>query len=349
MELRLKQFKYINIQDPFFNSLKNDYTEFENWFRRKAEESAYVFEDFRGNIDGFLYLKIENGPVLDVVPPLPPKQRLKVGTMKINAHGTKLGERFVKKIFDHAIFYSIREIYVTAFSKHESLIHLLTKYGFQEAASKTTANGTELVLIKKFDTKKNDINLEYPLINLSRGNAYLLSLKPEWHTRLLPDSILRTETADVIEDVSHTNSIHKVYLSAMRGLERLKQGDALLIYRTSDGQGAAHFRSVATSIGIVEEYRNISSFASLEEFMGYCRPYTVFEEHELRSFWTRKNYPHVFRFTYNAALKRRITRGSMIENFGLNPDDYWGFMPLSKEQFRSIAKAGQLDESLIID
>lgn len=57
-----------------------------------------MFEnDDTKSIDGFLFLKVEDGLVGDVTPPLAPMTRIKVGTFKINAHGTKLGERFVKK------------------------------------------------------------------------------------------------------------------------------------------------------------------------------------------------------------------------------------------------------------
>lgn len=349
MDLKLKNFKDINLNDPFFDSLKQDYSEFSDWFIRKSDDSAYVFEDSAGNINGFLYLKLENEPIPNTTPPIPASPRLKVGTMKINAHGTKLGERFLKKIFDHALHYSVPEIYVTVFAKHESLIYLYEKYGFTKIATKASNNGTELVLSKHLSRVNKDIVKDYPRIDLKSGNVYLLSLRPEWHTRLLPDSILKTETSDIIKDVSHTNSIHKVYLAGMQGIERLKAGDVLLIYRTSDERGHAHYRSVATSVGVVEEYRNIRSFASREEFMQYCKPYSVFSENELSGFWARKNYPHVFRFTYNAALKKRITRGAMIEKFGLDPKAYPGFMPLSKEQLKAITQAGQLNESIIID
>lgn len=349
MDLRLKQFKHINLHDQFFDSLKQDYSEFSDWFGRKSEESAYVFEDSTGNVNGFLYLKLENEPIPNTTPEVCASHRLKVGTMKINAHGTKLGERFLKKIFDHALHYCVPEIYVTVFAKHKSLIYLYEKYGFTKIATKTTSNGSELVLSKNFSHVSNHILQDYPRIDLKHGNVYLLSLLPKWHTRLLPDSILKTETSDIIEDISHTNSIHKVYLTNMNGTERLQAGDVLLIYRTTDGQGPARYRSVATSVGVVEEYRNINSFTSRQEFMEYCKPYSVFTEDELSTFWTRKNYPHVFRFTYNAALKRRITRGAMIENFGLNPNAYWGFMPLSKQQLKAITQAGLLNESIIID
>jgi len=349
VELTQKKFKSVNLGDPFFASLIEDYKEFSQWFTKKAEDKAYIFEDELGHINGFLYLKPETGPLDDVVPALPSKNRLKVGTMKINAHGTKLGERFIKKIFDHALHNKVSEIYVTVFPAHEALISLFAKYGFSKAAEKHTQNGTEHVLVKNLSQLQDSLVKSYPLADLANKNFYLLSINPKWHTRLLPDSILKNEDTDIIEDISHTNSIHKVYLAAMNGLEILRPGDILVIYRTSDGAGPAHYRSVATSVGVVEEYRSIHSFTSRDEFMRYCQPYSVFSDAELDQFWAHKKYPHVFRFTYNAALKRRVTRGEMIEQFDLDPNAYWGFMRLTRDQFNSIAQAGQLDESIIIN
>ncbi|CAN7434985.1 hypothetical protein LJR034_002694 [Caballeronia sp. LjRoot34] len=137
MAFDFKQFKNIDLADPFFDSLKADYAEFANWFERKAENWAYVFENDESQaLDGFLYLKVENGAVDDVDPPLPAANRIKVWTFKINAHGTKLGERFIKKLFDHAIEENAEELYVTAFPKHEGLILLLKKYGFSKVGSR---------------------------------------------------------------------------------------------------------------------------------------------------------------------------------------------------------------------
>lgn len=348
MLLEHKKFKDINLNDPFFDSLKADYSEFPIWFANKAEDFAYVFEQTTGGIDGFLYLKTEDGPLTDVTPSMPAAHRIKVGTLKINAHGTKLGERFVKKIFDHAIFTRAEEIYVTVFAHHEPLLALLRRYGFQQRAQKTTQNGTELVLVREVRGAYIDPVTSYPLVRLGQERIYVLSLYPRWHTRLLPDSILSSETADIVQDVSHTNSIHKVYLAAMNGIQTLRRGDVLLIYRTSDGQGAAHYRSVATSICVLEEYRSIHSFASELEFLNYCRPYSVFTDQELKQFWARKNYPHVIRFTYNIALRKRVTRGEMIEEVGLDAGAYWGFMPITHQQFQEIAHRGRVDESLVV-
>lgn len=349
MTLLKEKFEDIDLADPFFDSLKADYAEFEEWFRRKGGEHAYVFRGESGLVEGFLYLKPESGPLSDVQPPLPAADRLKVGTLKINPHGTRLGERFIKKIFDHAVSENKTEVYVTIFEKHHALVSLFERYGFDRTATKTTANGVELVLVKAMGKVRTSLLQQYPLVKLGSQAVYLLSLQPQWHTRLLPDSILKTEDGSIVEDVSHSNSIHKVYLAAMTGMERLQTGDILLIYRTTDNLGAARFRSVATSVCVVEEYRSISSFASEGDFVRYCAPYSVFSQQELERFWTTKRFPHLVRFTYNFALPRRVTRGRMIDEMGFDGDAYWGFMPLTHEQFRAVLGAASLDEDLVVD
>ena len=51
--LQYKRFADVNLNDPFFDSLKASYREFSDWFQRKAEEYAYVFYGNNGFIDGF--------------------------------------------------------------------------------------------------------------------------------------------------------------------------------------------------------------------------------------------------------------------------------------------------------
>ncbi|MDZ5456984.1 N-acetyltransferase [Azohydromonas lata] len=350
MTLSRQKFKDIDLSDPFFDSLKKDYEEFPTWFAKKAEDHAYVFYgDDDKSIEGFLYLKREDGPLTDVTPALPAAIRIKVGTMKINPHGTRLGERFLKKIFDHAITEGAKEVYVTVFEKHSALVALFERYGFVKASTKTTKNGTELVLVKEMLVDKGSTLERYPLVKLGTQAIYLLSIKPIWHTRLLPDSILKSEDASIVMDVSHTNSIHKVYLAGMRGMGRIQVGDVILIYRTTDNLGPARYRSVATSVAVVEESRHISTFPDINAFIRYCQPYSVFELDELKSLWETQDYPHVLRFTYNFALPKRITRGKMIDAMGFDPNEYWGLMRLSKKQLRDVLFAAGLDENLVID
>ena len=53
-----KTFAEIDLQDTFFQSLRNDYPDFDNWFKRKSNQDAFVQYE-NNKIIGFLYLKVE--------------------------------------------------------------------------------------------------------------------------------------------------------------------------------------------------------------------------------------------------------------------------------------------------
>lgn len=348
MGIEYVRFSAVNLHDEFFDSLKNDYAEFEEWFAKKATNMAYVSTNDAGKIDGFLYLKQEEEALTDVNPPLPPTPRLKIGTFKIEAHGTKLGDRFVKKLFDYAVSQGLREIYVTIFPKHDTLITLLTRYGFKPYGNKSTKNGTEDVFLRRVKWSGNDPIENYPLINLTIGRNYLLAIQPRWHTRLLPDSKLLNEGPNVVADLSPTNSIRKVYLAASPNSRMLKSGDVLAIYRMTDGQGPAHYRSVVTSICVVEDKREVTEFATEKSFVDYCGPYSVFTKAELSTFYRTRRYPYIIKFTYNISLPRRVTRKILIERLGVDGQEQWSCIPLTKDQLLGLLTEGHAHEGFVI-
>lgn len=127
----------LDIHDKFFDSLREDYGGpiFDNWLKNKSEEEAYVFKNNTG-IQGFLYLKTEDKgeDYSDFNPVLTPKTRLKIGTFKINSTGIRLGERFLKIVFDNALNRNVDEIYVTMFENKRKEVNglkrLMEKWGF---------------------------------------------------------------------------------------------------------------------------------------------------------------------------------------------------------------------------
>ena len=333
--LRLERFEDIGLEDPFFDTLKADYSEFGQWFKKKKDHQAFTFRNDLGLLDGFLYLKTEDEPILDTNPPLPHDRRLKIGTFKVNPHGTRLGERFIKRAFDIAVEQRVNALYVTVFEKHTALVELFMKYGFVRRALKQTANGDELVFERQLDFVVGDVVHDYPRIPIANNRHFILSLYPEWHSRLLPDSLLKTESSSILQDVSHCNSIHKIYLAAMKGIDQLKRGDTLLIYRTAEG-GPAYYTSVVTSLCVVEELTNISQFPTVEQFLAHCDPYSIFTETELRNLYRQRRYPWIIRFTYNLALHKRPNRKALVEQVGLDINGYWGFFQISTQQLKNI-------------
>lgn len=342
------RFADIDLNDPFFSSLKADYSEFEEWFMRKSNEPAYVIFDKSYKIEGFLYLKIEENIIHGLVPEVKADRIIKIGTLKINPHGTKLGERFLKIAFDFAIYNKASLCYVTVFEKQGVLIQLLEKYGFHKSGSKTSNNGDELVFIKRFDTYSNDLICDYPLIHLNKKNIYLLAVYPKYHSVMFPDSILRNENPKIIKDISCTNSIHKIYVTRMSDVCKLRKGDVLLIYRTADDGKSAQYSAVVTSICVVEEIRNQDEFAGFDEFYDYVSNFSVFDEEDLKTWYNKKGCYSV-KMTYNAALPKRIIRKDLIERHHLNRNAYWGFIKLTKDQFESIIKHGEVNENFIIN
>lgn len=344
-----KPFSEININDEFFDSLKGDYTEFVDWFNRKsvANENAFI-QLVDNSLEGFLYLKEENGPVTDVTPNINCEKAIKIGTLKINPHGTRLGERFIKKSLDFAMDRNVNIVYVTIFSHHDHLLDMFLKFGFVIHGSKETPNGIENVLVKNLTVVSNDLLLDYPLVH-SNANSFLLAIKPEYHTKLFPDSKLYNETFNVIRDVSHTNSITKIYIAKMGGMSSINPGDNLIIYRTGDGIASAYYRAVATTVCVAEDIRSLRSFRSFSELKSYCKNYSIFSDEELNMFLQSNQSYYAIKMTYNLSLNRRLTRGTLIENVGIDANQYWGLVRLSNNEFDTILRLGEVNYNYIID
>lgn len=342
-----KLFGEIDLNDVFFDSLKQDYPNFEKWFHSKQKEKAYVQYNDKGALEGFLFLKMEYGIIDDISPSIKADKILKIGTFKVNAHGSKIGERFIKIITDIAISENCDLCYVTIFPKHENLIKLVTKFGFIEYGKKHTNGVLENVYVKNMKEIRKNILQDFPLINTYNVNKYLISIYPKYHTLLFADSILSTENREILKDISYTNSIHKIYVTNM-DLKDLKANDILVIYRTKESWGKAEYTSVATSIGVVEEIRSQNDFDNFEDFYKYACQYSVFDKDDLKKWYDKNNECKAIKFTYNVAFKKRITRRDLIENIGLSRNAYWGFFKISDTQFKNIIEFSEINRNIII-
>lgn len=357
LAVRKRNFGDINLSDSFFNSFKQDYKEFEQWFSKKSENEAYLCES-DGEVRAFLFLKIENETenYQNITPSFAPKKRLKIGTLKVESTGFKLGERFLKIIFDNALSNKVNEIYVTIFDKREEqkrLVELLIDWGFVYWGNKITENGTEHVYVRQFYPPFLNGNLksQFPFI-LRSANKFFVPIKPEFHTQLLPDSKLNNENVlDYSENKAHSNAIQKVFINRYMN-HQLKAGDLLVFYRMRDN-GPAKYTSVITSIGLVENvYKNI---AGIDEFMSLCKRRTVFNDEQLKRGWEdekeeKKNKPYVVHFFYVYSFPKRLTLGKLIELDILKEGEApRAYQKINDKHFDLILKNTQSDESFIID
>ncbi len=131
----------------------------------------------------------------------------------------------------------------------------------------------------------------------------------------------------------------------MDGVECLKYGDIVVLYRTAETGKNAEYSSVATSICVVEDVKMQKEFDSFESFYRYACKYSVFDKEDLRRWYNRGNCKAI-KMTYNAALGKRIVRHDLIEDIGLRRNGYWGFFRLTNSQFDQILVKGKVKSSM---
>lgn len=333
-------FAQVDIQDTFFDSFREDYFAFDKWFNKKADETAYVC--YSNNVlSAFLYIKVEDESenYSDIEPNFPRKKRLKIGTLKVSSNGFKIGERFLKIIFDNALQYRVSEIYVTIFDKRPEqlrLIALLEEWGFEYYGNKKMQTGLEKVYTKNFE-KNQEINLVQPKktfpFSSAESKIYIVPIYPKYHTELFPDSILRTESPkNFTENEPHRNALSKVYISRSY-FKDLKSGDIILFYRTGGIYGG-----VATTCGIVES--TVVNIPDLNTFIQICRKRSVFTDNELKEFWD--SYPNlkpfIVNFLYTYSFRKKPNLKWLNDN-GIIPNIHdmpRGFREISREDFIKI-------------
>jgi hypothetical protein len=114
----------ISEADPIFDSLRKEYDDFDDWFRRckLAHRRAWTIRSPSGGLAGLCIVKDEEKADHGLTGKI-----LKLCTFKIASHarGFRYGELLLKAIFDYAFANSYEVIYVTVFKRHADLIGVL--------------------------------------------------------------------------------------------------------------------------------------------------------------------------------------------------------------------------------
>lgn len=342
LSIKLTRIGELSIGDVFFDSLREDYNgiEFNKWLKSKSNEKAYVFRN-KGEIHGFLYLKIEekNEDYSDIDPCLNPARRLKIGTFKIDSTGLRVGERFLKIVFDFALKSKVDEIYVTLFEDKRNdvkvLKELLMKWGFVIHGKKMSSG--EIVLTKsltKYDFNK-DVRFNYPLTN-PKCNYGVLPIDSSFHTDLFPDLFLKNEDMSLYIEKPCGYAIEKVYVCSYCNYT-WNPGDLLMIYRMGERK-PKRYTSVVTGYCILEE---IQIANSLNELFDLCKNKSVFTTEELRDFYENMNYRVVIKVLYLNPLKTKVTLGDLEYTNIVAPGEGLRLTTsLSKQDFELIKKLG---------
>ena len=342
LSVRKITFGEIDVNDEFFDTFRESYPNFNAWFARKCDADAYICKKDNDEIQGFLYLKAEGPDELytDISPAFIPKHRLKVGTFKVESTGFRLGERFIKIIFDNAISQKVDEIYVTLYvNKPElkALYDLLLRWGFYDYGVKSTNGSEERVLVKIMHAFNPNLTIKQNFPNIDwNHHKFYLPIEARYHTALLPDFKLHTENeVDFMGKDPEKYALQKVYIS-FSYKRNMNPGDIVIIYRNGTTPNRKGYESVLSTIGVIDELH--FNFSTKDEFISCCENRSVFSRDELEDFWNRKRKNLlVIKFLFVKSLTKKLTLSYLWNNgYILHGQGPRPFTEISNEQFSKL-------------
>lgn len=282
----------IDSANPFFDSLRDGYPEFDTWWKEKCIRERrlcwVVYDD--ADLAGLVVRKDETASNTDATRTA--HKILKICTFKVSPEkrGVKLGELLLKKVLWFAQKNDYDLAYVTAYPDQDVLIALLEYYGFETTA--TNIRG-EIMLERNFSKKRlanisgsNHYEIDrknYPRF-IFDGNTrgFVVPIKEDYHDLLFPD-IRNPMQPDFLKDSLFArpgrpgNTIRKVYIC--RASSNLgKPGSILFFYK---GKSKELPSQALTAIGILEE---VALANSKRELMRLTGGRSVYSETELIEF-----------------------------------------------------------------
>jgi hypothetical protein len=350
---RFRKFADFDINDSFFDTLKNDYPEFPQWYQKKSDDgaTALVFSDDEG-LGAFVYLKSENEQIKLTNGILPAVLRMKIGTLKLadRYHGQRLGEGALGLALWKWRKTQEAEIYVTVFEKHSPLVSLLERFGFKKVSYKDT--GEAVYLKSRFDLDYSDPYKSFPFINPEFSNSGYLVVNDTYHDTLFPYSELKNTFQEQL-GLSVANGLTKIYVGSPYSALPYQIGDPILVYRKYTGGKGAAFKSCVTSYCIVTDIivskANGKTNMSINELIGRIKNKSVFDEKEIRTIYEReKNLTAIEMLYYGFFGEGNNVNWAWLKDNGYMGQSHPGSIRLSPEQFKAILREGKVDVQNII-
>ncbi|SBV91248.1 conserved hypothetical protein [uncultured Eubacteriales bacterium] len=355
-KFQFKKFAEIDLDDPFFDTLKSDYPKFSQWYQNKARSgsTALVFNDEEG-LGAFVYLKSEDEPIKLVEFTLPAIRRKKIGTLKLaeRYQGQRLGEGALGLALWDWRKSQEPEIYVTVFEKHSLLVSQLVRFGFRVVGHK--ANGESVYLKSRFAVDYSDPFKSFPFINPSFKKAGYLIVNDYYHDTLFPYSELSRTMQESME-LSAANGISKVYVGSQFS-PHYQVGEPIFIYRRhtkEDGQ-KPRYKSCLTSYCMVTNIicvkKNGRYLLPFDELLERIGNKSVFNKHDMQNKYQTEKHMVVIEMLYYGYFGG----GNNINMDWLAKNGYWATqnqypanVQLSPAQFKEILLEGNVDVQNVI-
>ena len=332
----------LDINDPIFTSLKEEYPEFIDWWEKISREGRKAWVYLKGSrLGAILIYKIEDEAIASN-PPLPKKRRLKLSTFNVTYTGYKIGELFIKISATFAINNNTDELYLTHFTKPDDyLVELVENFGFYKVAEK---KGEDIFTKKLVPDEKTKEPLGisrkfYPSFYDGEGvEKFVVPIRPVYHNRLFTDYQPRQTTLPEFEGelIIEGNTIKKAYLSHSR-IIKMTEGDILLFYRSVDER-------MITSLGVIEKvYHNLRSPDEIIRYVGKRSVYTKKEIEEIA-----KKPTKVILFRQHFHLKSPLALDYLRTNNILSGAPQ-SIVRIPHEKYLLIKRGGDINERFTIN
>ena len=344
----------IPVSIPFFDSLREDYEGFDEWYNRTAAENRQAWVvGTRDSIDALCIFKeeIEGEQINDSGETLP-RRFLKLCTLKVAEVGVKYGQRLLYSAFLHCINNDLSAVYVQVrIGRHNELIELLKDYGFE-------VNGkynNDLCLVKDM-TRGNSFpssrapNLvfdyfrsHYPYhLDDKNVRKFIVSLSQAEHDILFPDA--RNQMLALPLPNRHmfgeTNAIKKIFAKNV-GFKWIRKGDILFFYQ-KDRKGG----STIECMGIVENCKKYRKVAEIPDEIIDRLP---IGREVVNRFLERAKYVMIVSFRLvpspSQGLSRKELRDGILDLTRLTRNEVYS---LTDELYRKIFK-GKIDDFGVSD
>nr|MBA3987121.1 hypothetical protein [Flavobacteriales bacterium] len=287
------------INDIFFDSFRDSYDGFNEWFFKCARENrrCYILK-VESKISALLIFHREksNDHNIENIK----EDALKMCTLKVaeTVFGYRLGELFLNKMLTLCINGNINYLYLTVFPHHIHLIDLLSKYGFIRSEFRNKHGLTELRMIKSlvksdYLTDPQAISSHPFYFDDETINKFVIPIAPKFYDTLFKDGRYRART--LFDDTETSlneiegNTISKAYLCKSKRLN-MKQGDLLFFY------GSKTIKNIEP-VGILD---SITYTNDIDEIKNLVKRKTVYSETQLEELASGKNKVTVmvFRLLY---------------------------------------------------
>ncbi len=339
--------KNLETQNPFFDSLREEYPNFNNWLEKIKQEERMCWAHLskKERLKSLLIFKKENEPIEGIKSKK--EKRFKMCTFKVGREdqGKKIGELFIKLGINYALKNNLKEIYFTHYTKEgkDYLVDLVEKWGF---VNEDENNGGEGVYIKNLYPKnrkleklppKRVIQDNYPHFKDGKKiKKFFIPIKQKYFNRLFSHYRSRQTLLPEYYNkfIIEGNTIKKAYITHSK-IKKVSPGDLVFFYCSGKVGELRCFGSVE---------KIICRINSVERLLEVVGKRAVYSKKELER-KIRRGPVTVILFNSNEHMEKIINRDE-LRRMGITISQ--SISEIDQEKYLEIKKRGKINESFAI-